>query len=99
MGMRVKDVGESEGRSVMGRIGLKGDLTSSRPKGSRLPTGLWLQESLENLLGRTRQMTAMASVMTGAASGFEVNWHGIDWTKTHRQVRRLRMRIAKVVHD
>ena len=41
----------------------------------------------------------MASVMTGAASGFAVTWHGIDWTKTHRQVRRLQMRIAKAVRD
>ena len=44
-------------------------------------------------------MTAMASVMTGAASGFEVTWHGIDWAKAHRQVRRLQMRIAKAVQD
>ena len=44
-------------------------------------------------------MTAMASVMIGAASGFEVTWHGIDWAKAHRQVRRLQMRIAKAVRD
>ena len=44
-------------------------------------------------------MTAMTSIMTGAASGFEVTWHSIDWAKTDRQVRRLQVSIAKVVHD
>jgi len=61
--------------------------------------GLWLQKSLENLLQEDRQMTAMVSVMTGAASGFEVVWHSIDWAKAHRQVRRLQVRIAKAVRD
>ncbi|MGI9484523.1 MAG: group II intron reverse transcriptase/maturase [Geminicoccaceae bacterium] len=42
-------------------------------------------------------MTVM--VMTGAASGSKVDWHRIDWTKAHRQVRRLQMRIAKAVRD
>ena len=42
-------------------------------------------------------MTAMASVMTGAASGFEVTWHSIDWAKAHQTVRRLQVRIAKAV--
>ncbi|MBN2257223.1 MAG: group II intron reverse transcriptase/maturase [Anaerolineaceae bacterium] len=36
---------------------------------------------------------------TGAASGFEVDWHGIDWAKAHREVRRLQMRIAKAVRE
>ncbi len=44
-------------------------------------------------------MTAMTEVMTGAASGFDVTWHSIDWAKAHRQVRRLQMRIAKAVRD
>jgi len=44
-------------------------------------------------------MTAMTTVMAGAASGSEMTWYGIDWTKAHRRVRRLQMCIAKVVHD
>ena len=48
-GIRLKHRAHSQ----WGGQGLKGDLTSSRPKGSRLPTGLWLQESLENLDLRT----------------------------------------------
>ena len=44
-------------------------------------------------------MTTIGTAMTGAASGFEETWHGIDWAKAHRQVRRLQMRIAKAVRD
>ncbi len=43
------------------------------------------------------QMTAMT--MAGAASGSEVIWHGIDWAKAHRTVKRLQVRIAKAVRD
>ncbi|WP_022947341.1 group II intron reverse transcriptase/maturase [Methylohalobius crimeensis] len=38
-------------------------------------------------------------IATGAASGFEMDWHGIDWAKAHREVRRLQMRIAKAVRE
>jgi RNA-directed DNA polymerase len=40
-------------------------------------------------------MTTMQ--MVGAASGCEVDWHGIDWAKAHQTVRRLQTRIAKAV--
>jgi RNA-directed DNA polymerase len=42
-------------------------------------------------------MTTMQ--MVGAASGCEVDWHGIDWAKVHQTVRRLQMRIAKAVRE
>ena len=44
-------------------------------------------------------MTAMTAVMTGAASDSEVIWHSIDWTRAHRTVRRLQVRIAKAVRE
>jgi len=37
--------------------------------------------------------------MTGAASGGEVDWHGIDWASVHQSARRLQMRIAKAVRE
>ncbi|MER8562906.1 group II intron reverse transcriptase/maturase [Mesorhizobium sp. M0578] len=42
-------------------------------------------------------MTVIA--MTGAASGGEVDWHGIDWASAHRTARKLQMRIAKAVRE
>lgn len=38
-------------------------------------------------------------VTTGAASGREVDWHGINWAKAHHTARRLQMRIAKAVRE
>ena len=100
MGVRVKDVGESEGRPVMGRIGIEGqaDIISAR-KGADFRRVSGCKRVWRTFLGRHRQMTAMTVVMTGAASGFDVTWHSIDWAKAHRQVRRLQMRIAKAVRD
>lgn len=42
-------------------------------------------------------MTTMQ--MVGAASGCEVDWHGIDWAKAHQTVQRLQTRIAKAVRE
>jgi RNA-directed DNA polymerase len=34
-----------------------------------------------------------------AASGVEVNWHGIPWAKCHQKVRRLQARIVKAIQE
>jgi RNA-directed DNA polymerase len=34
-----------------------------------------------------------------AASGLEVDWHGIDWARCHHQVRRLQARIVKATQE
>jgi RNA-directed DNA polymerase len=41
----------------------------------------------------------MTVTMTGAASGGEVDWHGVDWAKAHNTARRLQMRIAKATRE
>lgn len=41
----------------------------------------------------------MTTMTVGAASGCEVDWHGIDWARSHQTVRRLQMRIAKAVRE
>jgi RNA-directed DNA polymerase len=41
----------------------------------------------------------MTTVKVGASSGHKVNWHGIDWAKAHRTVRRLQVRIAKATRE
>ncbi len=39
------------------------------------------------------------TTVTGAASGGDMDWHGIDWPKVHRTVRRLQRRIAKAARE
>lgn len=52
--MRVKEAGESECRAVIVRTGIEANVspTLSRPKGSPLPAGLFLQENMQNLFTR-----------------------------------------------
>ncbi|KXS30603.1 MAG: RNA-directed DNA polymerase (Reverse transcriptase) [Candidatus Gallionella acididurans] len=40
----------------------------------------------------------MKSVV-GAASGCEVDWHGLDWAQIHQTVKKLQMRIAKATRE
>ena len=40
-----------------------------------------------------------AEIVVGAASGCEVDWHGLDWAKIHQTVKRLQMRIAKATRE
>ena len=40
-----------------------------------------------------------AAIAACAASGLEVEWHGIDWAKCHQQVRRLQARIVKATQE
>ena len=40
-----------------------------------------------------------AAIAACAASGLEVDWHGIDWAKCHQQVRRLQARIVKATQE
>ena len=45
-----------------------------------------------------KQMTT-AEIVVGAASGCEVNWHGLDWAQIHQTVKKLQMRIAKATRE
>jgi hypothetical protein len=40
-------------------------------------------------------MTTQGIVCAGAPSHESVTWHGIDWARRHREVRRLQARIVK----
>jgi RNA-directed DNA polymerase len=44
-------------------------------------------------------MQMNAATAACAASGPEVDWHGIDWAQCHRQVRRLQARIVKATQE
>lgn len=62
-------------------------------KVSLRPTGLLLQENLENCFYEEKQMTVMVKSLTGASSA----WDTTPWRSVHRQVKQLQMRIAKAV--
>jgi RNA-directed DNA polymerase len=40
-----------------------------------------------------------AAIAACAASGLELDWHGINWAKCHQQVRRLQARIVKATQE
>src|SRR5215831_2188800 len=70
MGPRVKDRGASEGRPVVGRIGVA---TLPHPKGGRLPRGVGGRGASANRRrGRRRTVGAVVTAAVGAASATEV---------------------------
>ena len=97
MGLRAKENGKSEGRPVMGRIGItsQGNII---PRESE-QTSVWsrLSRKLGKQIQEAGQMTA--NTFAGAASHAEVNWRTIDWSAVHRNVRRLQARIVKATQQ
>lgn len=63
-----------------------------------LPTGLSLQENLENRHNEEKQMTTKISSLIGASSACPT-WDAIRWRQVATQVRRLQMRIAKAIQE
>src|SRR5215207_9297192 len=69
MGLRGKDRGASQGRPVMGRIGV---VTSPYPKGGRLHRGVGgCETSANRRRGRRRNVGAVVTTVAGAASATE----------------------------
>ena len=91
---RVREEGASEGRPVMGRIGVASSVNITPP--ARAQTSLWsfvTRESWPTDSGRQADMSA-AEMPAGAAPDQTPDWHSIDWSKVWRTVRRLQARIA-----
>jgi RNA-directed DNA polymerase len=97
MGLRAKENGGSEGRPVMGWIGVA-SLDNMTPRENE-QTSVWsfLTRKLGKQIQEARQMTA--NTFAGAASHAEVNWHTIDWSAVHGNVRRLQARIVKATQE
>src|SRR5215467_8323284 len=100
---RVEESGESEGRSVMGRIGVapSGTITPHE----RAQTSAWSFVTRES--GKpppeAKQMAARTAPfgepLAGAASREPTDWHAIDGQKAHRNGRRLQVRIVQATQD
>ncbi len=104
MGRWVEEEGESEGRPVMGRIGVE-------PSGDSTPresaqTSLWslgtrergksAKEAKQMATGQTATADVTAAdTPVGAASQEDTDWHQIDWDQAYRLVRRLQARIVQ----
>ena len=98
MGLRVKDIGESESRFVIKRIGMV-----SHAKAGRLPNRSLITREFDNPLQIGKQMavmkqlalsrpTAKCNSSTDAPIHITNGWHDIDWYDVTRNVRRLQAR-------
>jgi RNA-directed DNA polymerase len=56
------------------------------------------QDNLKNRQHEEKQMTAVATSLTGASSSF-VTWDQIQWDTVKTEVRRLQIRIAKAISE
>ena len=94
MEVRVEEDGESQRRSVMGRIGVE-PARNITPRES-VPTsiGSFLTRKPVLLTQETKQMTAVATP-TGAVSHTPTDWNATHWHKVTRNVRWLQARIVK----
>jgi len=98
MGVRAKEDGKSEGRSVMGRIGVAppGKITP-RESGQTSIRSFPTREP-ELPISETKRMTAVET-QAGAVPNDQINWTTIDWQKVNQNVRRLQARIVKATQE
>lgn len=90
--MRVEDGGESEGRSVMDRIGVASHDKITPRESGQTSAGSSVTRELVEPLKEEKQMNLTTEC---ASSNGQVSWVNIDWPKVHRNVRRLQARIVK----
>jgi hypothetical protein len=94
MAVRVEECGKSEGRPVMGWIGVEpqGDITPRESGQTSIRS--FLTKEFDQPFQEEKQMTEQQHRL-GASSHESATWHGIDWARCHRGVRRLQARIVK----
>ena len=91
-GLRVKENGKSEGRPVVGWIGVASADNIILRESEQTSVWSFLTRKLDKQTQEAKQMTA--NTFAGAASHSGVNWRTIDWSAVHRTVRRLQARIV-----
>jgi RNA-directed DNA polymerase len=94
-GMRAEEIGKSECRPVMGWIRVAAQAYITRPEKGQTSDGSFLTRKLEEPRKEEKQMNAKNKNLACASSDGEMQWHQIDWSQAHRNVRRLQARIVK----
>ncbi|HVK54033.1 MAG TPA: group II intron reverse transcriptase/maturase [Burkholderiales bacterium] len=96
MSMRVRDGGQSEGRPVMGRIGVEPKSDIILRESGQTSVGSFLKREFGEPLQEGKQMVTPG---VGALSGERWEWSGIDWSHCQRIVKRLQARIVKATQE
>ena len=100
MGLRVEEEGASEGRSVMGRIGIEpsGDVIH----GESRQTSLWslvTREPWPTDSGSKADMSAERPTLAGAVPDVASDRYATNWRTVWRNVRRIQARIVKATQE
>jgi RNA-directed DNA polymerase len=96
LAVRVQECGKSEWRSVIERIGIASAGNIIPRESGQTSAWSFITREFDKPLGR--QMTVRQSG-TGAPSDCATHWHSIDWTRCHREIRRLQARIVKATQE
>jgi RNA-directed DNA polymerase len=92
MKVRVEERGESEGRPVMGRIGIE---VENRHHPARKRADFRTVPLHEKNCDASTENCAEERQSTHARSGSTFDWRDTDWSACHRRVRSLQVRIVK----
>ncbi len=93
MGLWVKDDGKSESLVVTTEIGLVIPTRNIQLERVQTSVRSLVVRELVEFLKRGKQMN-IAQTMC-APINQQVEWHGIDWVKCYKMVKKLQVRIAK----
>jgi hypothetical protein len=93
--VRAEEIGKSECQPVMGWIRVAARANITRPEREQTSDRSFLTKKLEEPRKEEKQMNAENNTFACASSDGEMQWHQIDWSQAHRNVRRLQARIVK----
>jgi len=99
MRMRAEEIGESECHPVIGWIWVEAKSNITQPEKEQTSDGSFLTKKLEEPRKEEKQMNAENNTFACASSDGEMQWHQIDWSQAHRNVRRLQARIVKATKE
>ena len=97
--MRAEEIGKSECHPVIGWIRVAAQANITRPEKGADFRRVFLNEKLEEPRKEEKQMNAKNKNLACASSDGEMQWHQIDWSQAHRNVRRLQARIVKATKE
>jgi hypothetical protein len=92
MKVRVEERGESEGRPIMGRIGIE---VENRHHPARKRADFRTVPLHEKNCDASTENCAEDRQLTHARSGSTFDWRDTDWSACHRRARSLQVRIVK----